>query len=91
MIAIPLLQCCVDVKGNMALYRCFKANASRFLGGAIVSFFEGTSWVCQLGGVSSLRCVVDELKRMNQDDPRRSSTKSAKRAAEHGVAVTVTK
>ena len=56
-----------------------------------LSFFDGTSWVCQLGGVSSLRRVIDELKRMNQEGPRGSSTKSAKRAAEHGVAATVSK
>ena len=43
MIAIPLLQYCVDVKNNMALYFCFKANASRFLEMAIVSFFDDTS------------------------------------------------
>ena len=75
---------------NMALYRCFKANASRFLGAAIVSFFDGTS--CgRRGGVSGLRRVADELKRTNQESPRRSSTKSAKREAEHGVAATVSK
>ena len=75
----------------MALYQCFKANASRFLGAAIVSFFDGASWVCQWGGVSGLRHVVDKLKQTNQEGPRRSSTKSVKRAAEHGVAVTVSK
>ena len=61
-VGIPILQYCVDVKSNMALYRCFKANASRFLGAAIVSFFDGTS--CgRRGSVSCLRRVVDELKR----------------------------
>jgi len=89
MIAIPLLQ--YYVKSNIALYHCFKANASRFLGAAIVSFFDGTSCVCQWGGVSDLRHVVDELKRTNQEGPRRSSTKSVKRAAEHGIAATVSK
>ena len=69
MIAIPLLQYYVDVKSNMALYRCFKANASRFLGAAIVNFFD-TSCVCEWGGVSGLRRVVDELKRTNQEAPR---------------------
>ena len=78
MIAIPLLQYCVDIKSNMALYRCFKVNASRFLGAAIVNFFD-TSYVCQWGGVSGLRCIVDELKRTNQEGPRWSSTKSAKK------------
>ena len=42
MIAIQLFLYCVDVKSNMALYRCFKANASRLQGAAIVSFFNGT-------------------------------------------------
>ena len=79
MIAIPLLQYYMDVKSNIAL------------GAAIVSFFDGTSCVCQWGGVSDLRHVVDELKRTNQEGPRRSSTKSAKRAAEHGIAATVSK
>ena len=88
MIAIPLLQYYVDVnvKSNMALYRCF-----RFLGAAIVSFFDSTSCVCQWGGIYGLRRVVDELKRMNQEGPRRSSTKSAKQVAEHGVAATMSK
>ena len=90
MITIPLLQYSMDVKSNMALYRCYKVNASRFLGAAIISFFNGTSCVCQQGGVC-LRRVVDELKQTNQEDPRRSSTKSAKRAAKHGVAATVNK
>ena len=89
--AIPLLQYCVDAKSNMTLYRCFKANASRFLGAVIVSFFNGTNCVYQWGGVSGLRRVVDELKRTNQEGPRQSSTKSAKRASELGVAATVSK
>ena len=38
-----------------------------------------------------MRRLVDELKRTNQEDPRLSSTKSAKQAAEHGVAATVSK
>ena len=93
MIAIPLLQYCMDVKSNMALYRCFKANAFRFLRAAIVSFFDGTSCVCHWRGISGLRRIVDELKRTNQD-PRWSSTLSKsnwiwKRAAEHGIVATV--
>ena len=68
--AIPLLQSCVDVKSNMALYCCFKANASRFLGAAIVTFFDDTSCICQWGGVFGSRRVVDELKQTNQEGPR---------------------
>ena len=37
MIAIPLWHYCVDIKSNMALYCCFKVNASRFVGAAIIS------------------------------------------------------
>ena len=62
----------------MALYCCFTVNASRFLGATIVNFFD-TSCVCQWGGVSGLRCVVDELKQMNQEGPRWNSTKSVKK------------
>ena len=65
----------MDVKSNMALYRCYKVNTSRFLGAAIVSFFNGTSCVCQQGGVC-LRRVVDELKQTNQEDPRRIQPKA---------------
>ena len=92
MIVIPLLQYCVDVKSKHGTLSLFQSERFQIPGGAaIVSLFDGTSWVCQLGGVSSLRRVVDELKRTNQEGPRLSSTKSVKRAAEHGVAATVGK
>ena len=69
MIAIPLLQYCEDVKSNMALNHCYKANASSFLEAANVNFFD-TSCVCQWGGVSGLRRELDELKQTNQEGPR---------------------
>ena len=59
MIAIPLLHYCVDIKSNMAIYRCFKVNASRFLGAAIVS---GIVFVNGEASPAWDACLVDELQ-----------------------------
>ena len=91
MIAIPLCSIAWTSRATWHSIVVSKRTLPDSWGAAIVSFFDGTSWVCQLGGVSSLRRVVDELKQTNQEGPRRSSTKSGKRAAEHGIAATVSK
>ena len=63
MIAIPLLHYYMD-KSSMALNCYFNTNASRFLGAAFLSSFN-VHCVCQWGGISGLRRIVDEVRTCN--------------------------